>query len=823
MVGHRYRLEGMLGSGGMADVCLAWDLVGKREVAIKVIKQENMDQRALDRFSKEAEKVVLWNHPNILRVYTNVRMELLDKEQGSILPYIVMEYAEGGDLHRRLTAGQPYDLSETLPLFRQLCSAVAYAHEHGVIHRDLKPLNILFRVLPDGTEQPVLSDFGLAVEVGATHFTYARGGTLPYMAPEQLRGVVVPESDIFALGVILYQLCTGRMPFRRTLADVGRYIHDPRPPAPPTRPSRLQALLPEALDAVLFRALHHDPEHRYADALELWEAVEAAFFDPPKRHRSFRAFDERSRPASLDHETLSMRLDDDEDLALDEESFSPRDTFIYPSARPTRVLPYDTEEFDDPEGPPSGLPPRHRRSMQPDTLDLEDADPVDPPLRRSPRGRPTGGYASRRYQTRGLRSRDYQTQDEVPRARPASLQQATRIPRTAARTSGKRGRGVMLVSIVIALLVGGLLTWLLPFRGLSGFGQASQATVKLTVSGQEVSDSFIVSGVEQNPDLAHLRVTMHEYSTTESASQDATATGQTKTEGAHAQGILKFTNGAFVTQTVPAGTQLTSKSGIKVITDAEVIIPSANSDTRDLGTVLVPAHAIDLGPEGNIPALDIDTTCCSQYNSIYVKNEKPFTGGQDAASYTFVQQADVDKVAKPLAERLKGQGVQKLKGQLRAGEASVGEPQCTPKVASEQPIGDQGRTIERTKVTVSQNCRVLAYNKQEVETLVRQRLSAKATADAGKDVALSDQISTTVKPCDCKNGMIVEAKSVATPFFNPLQQQHLAKSIAGRTVDEAIKALKQQQGVRDVVIEVGGANRLPQEPAAIHFEVLVGT
>jgi len=99
-----------------------------------------------------------------------------------------MEYASGGDLHKRLNPGQPYPLSATLSIFPQLCSAVSYAHSQGVIHRDLKPLNVLFRVLADGVEEVVLSDFGLAVDVDATHYTYARGGTLNYMAPEQLQG-----------------------------------------------------------------------------------------------------------------------------------------------------------------------------------------------------------------------------------------------------------------------------------------------------------------------------------------------------------------------------------------------------------------------------------------------------------------------------------------------------------------------------------------------------------------------------------------------------------------------------------------------------------
>src|SRR5437588_6679378 len=130
-LGQRYRLEGSLGSGGMADVCLAWDEHDEREVAIKVIKPDELDQKALDRFVKEAAQIEQWNHPHILRIYSDLELELLDPAQGSIIPYIVMEYAQGGDLHKRLNPGQPYPLSATLSLFPQLCSAVSYAHAHG--------------------------------------------------------------------------------------------------------------------------------------------------------------------------------------------------------------------------------------------------------------------------------------------------------------------------------------------------------------------------------------------------------------------------------------------------------------------------------------------------------------------------------------------------------------------------------------------------------------------------------------------------------------------------------------------------------------------
>ncbi len=243
---------------------------------------------------------------------------------GAIVAYIVMEYAQGGDLQKRLTSGLPYPLADTLDIFSQLCSAVSYAHEHGIIHRDLKPLNILFRELPDGGEQVVLSDFGLAVEMEATHHTFARGGTLPYMSPEQLlRGRVEAASDIFALGVILYQLCTGRLPFRRSLQDLRRADAFALPPPP----SSFEPSLPAALDEAILTALAEEPAARYADAEQFWHTVQDSIssLQTSTRNRSLPIC--RSGNAQRGHQTRILR------------DSSPFSTEPHQTSHPTRSNP----------------------------------------------------------------------------------------------------------------------------------------------------------------------------------------------------------------------------------------------------------------------------------------------------------------------------------------------------------------------------------------------------------------------------------------------------------------------------------------------------
>lgn len=326
ILGKRYRLEGMLGSGGMAEVCLAWDEYEERPVAIKVLKTESLDrknthdQQLLNRFIKEAGQVVGWQHPHILRVYDHMRVEPIPCEgQEAYLFYIVMEYASGGDLQKRLTAGEPYaSLSVALTIFRQICGAVQYAHKQGVVHRDIKPLNILFRQPRTGPEEVVLSDFGLAVQADASHHTFAEAGTFAYMAPEQFRGRAQPASDIFALGVTLYQLCTGYLPFQRDVKSLPRVLAGREPP--PFLPSELNPDLPSVLDDPILQALEPNPIDRHRSAAAFWNTLATVLTDtklPSERRTTAQeAMAQVSQPLSL----LTAKVHGEEEEDAEEQS-----------------------------------------------------------------------------------------------------------------------------------------------------------------------------------------------------------------------------------------------------------------------------------------------------------------------------------------------------------------------------------------------------------------------------------------------------------------------------------------------------------------------
>ena len=508
-LGQRYRLDGVLGSGGMADVCLAWDEHDRRNVAIKVIKPHELDQLSLDRFLKEASQVARWRHPNILRVYGDTRLELLDVAQGSVVPYIVMEYAQNGDLHKRLRPGMPYAFAETLVVFEQLCHAVAYAHAQGIIHRDLKPLNVLFRALPAGAEQVVLSDFGLAVEKDASHFTYAAGGTLPYMSPEQLRGQVFPASDIFALGVILYQLCTGRLPFRRSIADLRNHNLSPMPPLP----SEVYPVLPPDLDDVIMRALDDDPRQRYPNALQFWDAVHAVI-------------SARTITAITRHEALSQSQEAQLPPTRNVRAASgPRETKVLSAVERSRsALPYDVAtrhingqtsgSIKSQAHPQSDISHSARASNYPNTQP------------HAPLAVATGPHTKIPHRS----SSNISGPQSTTPSRPPARQQTPRRWLIG---------GSALLSIVLIIILVASILHIPPFSHLwSGQTSAQPAvTITLVPLTKSISSNTAIQVVAQNPNAQQLQTAGHTLTATNSTqTQTVQGTGQTKTDGTVAKG-----------------------------------------------------------------------------------------------------------------------------------------------------------------------------------------------------------------------------------------------------------------------------------------------
>ncbi len=263
----RYHIHEMLGEGGMANVYKAYDSLLDRNVAVKVIRvdafQSTALERVMKRFEREAKSQARLAHPNIVKVYD------FGTFGGS--PYLVMEYISGGTLRERI--GQPLEWQKSIKLIIPIALALGYAHQLGILHRDVKPANIL--MTDDG--QPMLSDFGIAKllddQGGHTLTGVGMGvGTPEYMAPEQGLGKEVDgRADIYSLGVVLYELITGRTPFQADtpLAVLLKKVNDPLP-----RPMQYVRGLPDVVEKVLLKALAKKPKDRFVDMRSFANALE---------------------------------------------------------------------------------------------------------------------------------------------------------------------------------------------------------------------------------------------------------------------------------------------------------------------------------------------------------------------------------------------------------------------------------------------------------------------------------------------------------------------------------------------------------------------
>lgn len=276
-----YRILRQLGEGGMGTVYLAEDAAG-HEVALKVPSPAFLlEPTYVRRLYREALAAAQIDHPNIARI--------LDVQQDGQKFYLVMAYIEGQTLAEALDAGRRFTPDEALAFVRSLARTVQVAHDAGIIHRDLKPANIMLRE----KGEPIVMDFGMARRFDGTESlltpTGAVVGTPGYMAPEQITAAadqIGPACDVYALGIVLYELLTGTQPFSGNLATLlGSIVADP-----PTPPRTHNSQLDPALEALCLKALEKDPARRHLSADNFAEEIAAyergerpqPIADPPK-------------------------------------------------------------------------------------------------------------------------------------------------------------------------------------------------------------------------------------------------------------------------------------------------------------------------------------------------------------------------------------------------------------------------------------------------------------------------------------------------------------------------------------------------------------
>jgi len=255
----RYRIMRKLGAGGMANVYLAEDQELGRRVAIKILNDRHAnDDQFIERFRREAKNAAGLSHPNIVSIY--------DRGEAEGTYYIAMEYLDGRSLKELIVSRGPAPINVAIDYARQILAAVRFAHRHGIVHRDIKPHNVLV----DAEGRLKVTDFGIA-RAGASQMTEAGSiiGTAQYLSPEQAKGAPVDQtSDLYSVGVVLYELLTGAVPFS---GDTPVEIAMKHLSAVPPAPSQLRAEIPRDLDMVVMRALAKDPAERYQSADEMEE------------------------------------------------------------------------------------------------------------------------------------------------------------------------------------------------------------------------------------------------------------------------------------------------------------------------------------------------------------------------------------------------------------------------------------------------------------------------------------------------------------------------------------------------------------------------
>ncbi len=265
LLSERYKIKKTIGGGGIANVYLARDIILDRDVAIKVLRLEYAnDEEFIVRFDREAKAATSLSDPNIVNIF--------DVGAENNILYMVMEYVDGLTLKEYIQKNSPIDIETALDIMNQVTSAIAHAHANDLVHRDIKPQNILI----DKYGNVKVTDFGIAIALSATSLTQTNAilGSVHYLSPEQARGGnATKKSDIYSLGIVLFELLTGRLPFSgQTPVSIAlKHLQNDTPSV-----KRFNPNVPQSVENIVLRATAKDPFHRYETVYDLNDAIETA-------------------------------------------------------------------------------------------------------------------------------------------------------------------------------------------------------------------------------------------------------------------------------------------------------------------------------------------------------------------------------------------------------------------------------------------------------------------------------------------------------------------------------------------------------------------
>jgi hypothetical protein len=761
-----------------------------RRVAIKVILGDYATDRDMRRrFAREARTIARLHHPHILPL-----IEFGD-EQGIL--YLVMPFVDGGTLSGYLRRGLP-NLDEVAAIYEQLLEAVEYAHDAGLIHRDIKSSNVLLEERKSGPPNVYLADFGLVrstrqpdtSQTGRPIPLNLVPGTPHYMAPEQTRGIVTQLTDIYALGVLLFQMLTGELPYNDPddVRVIEMHLYDPIP-----SPRERDASLPLELDEVVRIAMAKRQEDRYQNIAEL----HAAFLSAISGSLAGGEVDAAPVEADIEDGLLIEEVDDKDIPPL---KHIPAPLNLYDAADRMHEPKIEWLGADDETSAQRPAPPRRTRELPP--VAVREA--------RAKRAvQPTRDLRERQWASDTARPRQRITEEpelEYDVATANQAQHAVRKPR--------RSHGWMWSALIVPLL---LLALLLMPRVLgysffpAGFpllGTAPVATVYITAQSKVLQDQYVLTA---SPKVKQTNLTTHTIpdhivQSSASAKRSVQTSGTKTAGGAVAQGFVFFLNNGHSPVTVPAGQALTSVDGQRFQVAQSVVVP-----TRDAGgSVATTVTAVQAGSAGNVAAHALDGSCCN--NLLQVRNPQAFGGGTDPQMLHTVAQADIAGVRTSLAAQLQRQVAQQIAHQLPRDEVMVGQPIYSTSTRTNHPLGAQSDQVE---VTVTIAGRVSVYSKVQATQAAVQLLQTSARQTLNSSYQAQGQPSVTM-PASAqagKNGVAyvsVSAKNTWVYLLSPQQISAWQQSIKGATSAAALAYLNAQPGVATVQINLPfGADHLP--------------
>ncbi len=732
-----------------------------RRVAIKVILGDYAADRDMRRrFAREARTVAKLHHPHILQL-----IEFGD-EQGIL--YLVMPFIEGGTLTSYLRRGLP-GVDEVSAIYQQLLDAVEYAHDAGLVHRDIKSSNVLLEERRSGAPYVYLADFGL-VRSAHQSDTAKTGKSIPldqvpgtphYMAPEQTRGIVTPQTDVYALGVLLYQMLTGELPYNDPddVCVIEMHLYDPIP-----SPCDFDISIPRKLNDVVRMAMAKQPEERFHSVGELRDAFLNAL--------------QGSAPDAIEQPD-DLLIED-----VDEDDFSP------PLRRlPTPLTLQDVSAHFEPAD--------KREEMKPLRFERTKAAPVAVREERKPQ---------RVSSTVSLRSR---ITEEPGQDQPKVRQREVPLYK---RNSSIWVLATMIVSLVLIALL--LMPRVLGFSffppGFPLLGSATVATIYLTPQSKAVSDKYVLIAspkVKQADPVKHT-IPSRVIQTSASASNNVSTTGTRTVGGAPARGTITVTNAADTPVAVTAGNVLTTQANVRFAIEQSVNVPAHQNGQDGMATVNV--VAVQPGTGGNIPAHALDGPCCN--NALMVKNTSPFSGGVDAQIVHTVLQSDIDGARDALVTKLQGQVHKQLQQQLTKNEAMVNQATYAVNVSSDNPVGTQADQIN---VKVNVVAKVTVYNLVQARDMAMQLLRTQAVQTLDHNYQPQNDVSVAGTPAaqagnDGSAFVSVSVHGVWAYVFSQQQVDRWRQSIKGATSAAALAYLNAQAGIASVQLSLPfGSDHLP--------------